>query len=512
MDVRKILLISCLGLVAGNVLAEENNYKITEKPVTLKFLGIQAGAVFDENYPVFKEAFKDTNVKLESAISKNSTDINQAFNLAVASGDLPDIISYGQTDKLEALGMDGGLVPLNGLIEKYAPNIKAFFEKYPRYRKDAVSADGNIYFIPDYYDWYNLRASQGLYIRKDWLDKLGLEVPKTMEELYNVLKAFKTQDPNGNGLADEIPYFDRIASTVDKELLGFFGAQTGFYADENGKVYFGPTKPIFKEAMKEVIKWYKEGLIDPEIFTRGFQSRDYALRNNLGGATFDWFASTSSYNNDPSIKEKNPEFEFIVIEPPMYNGKQYAPDARPTFEGGWAIGATTEDHVVVMKYFDYWFSEKGFTISNWGLEGDTFVYDENGEKVFTDKVMNNPGKTPLQVLRDEGAQFAMGTLQDYKYEKGMSDPEAMKWAELYTQKGYIVDPFPTLKYTQEEQKKIQRIKPHIERIVEEMSQKWILGAEDFDSTYDTFIENLNKAGLQELLEINQKAYDRFMAS
>lgn len=498
-----------LGIMAINSIANGEIEKITKKPTEVTILAIQNGKVFNDEWSVFKEAFKDTNIKLKGVGSKNLSDEIQAFNLAVASGALPDIISLAYPDKLEDLGMQGGMIPLNDLIDKYAPNIKAFFEKYPRYKQDAVAADGNIYFIPDYYDWYAMKAAQGLYIRKDWLDKLNLEVPDTMEDYYNVLKAFKTQDPNGNGIADEIPYFDRTTEFVEKELVGLFGAEIGFYL-ENNQVKFGPTQERFKEAMKEVAKWYKEGLIDQEIFTRGFQSRDYMLRNDIGGSTFDWFSSTTSYNNDKSLKEKVKDFEFIAIAPPLYKGKRYAPDARNTYLGGWGITAAAKDPVTIIKYFDYWFSPKGYELSNWGVEGDTFKRDENGKKYFTDKVMKAPNKTPLQVLRDEGVQFRMGGAQDYEYEKAWGDPQASKWMEWYTKEGFIVEPMPILKYTIEENRKLQKIKTQLDMTVKEMSQKWILGSEDIDSTYDRFVKRLNDIGLKEAIEINQKAYDRFI--
>ena len=301
---KKRKLLATLGVLALSLIANASQeYQITKKPTEVSILAILNGKVFDEKWAVFQEAFKDTNIKLKSAGSKNISDEVQAFNLAIASGELPEIISLAYSEKIEDLGIEGGMLPLNDLIDKHAPNIKAFFEKYPRYRKDAVAADGNIYFIPTYYDWYNMKASQGLFLRKDWLDKLNLPVPDTMEDFYKVLKAFKTQDPNGNGLNDEVPYFERTVEFAESELLGLFGASTGFYV-ENGKVKYGPKEERFKEAVKEVSKWYAEGLIDQEIFTRGFQARDYMLRNDLGGSTFDWFASTTSYNKDKALKRK----------------------------------------------------------------------------------------------------------------------------------------------------------------------------------------------------------------
>lgn len=504
---------SCLFFILLNFIIftstiySQENLKITDKPQEITILAIQNDFVFDENWAVFQEAFKDTNIKLKGIASKNISDEMQAFNLIVNFGDLPDIISLSQSDKLEELGMKGRMLPLNDLIDKYAPNIKAFWKKYPRYKKDAIAADGNIYFIPDYYDWYAMKAAQGLYIRRDWLKKLNLEIPNTMEEFYNILKSFKTQDPNGNGLNDEIPYFERSSEFVEKELLGLFGAEISFYVDNN-KVKFGPTQERFKEAMREVIKWYQEGLIDQEIFTRGFQTRDYILKNNLGGATFDWFSSTSSYNI--SLKEEVKDFEFMAIDPPLYKGKRYAPDARTTYLGGWGITTAAKDPVAIIKYFDYWFSTKGYELANWGVEGDTFLRDVDGNKYFTKKVMKDKSKTPLQVLREEGVQFRIGGPQDYEYEKAWSDPEAIFWMNRYTKEGFLVEPMPNLKYTLGESEKMQIIKPKLDTLVKDMCQRWIVGAENFDSTYDKFLKDLKNIDLDEAIKINQKAYDRFM--
>lgn len=487
----------------------QENLKITKEPLEVTILAIHNDLVFNENWSVFKEAFKDTNIKLKGVGSKNLADEIQAFNLIITFGDLPDIISLSQSDKLEELGMKGKMLPLNDLIDKYAPNIKAFFEKYPRYKKDAISADGNIYFIPDYYDWYAMRASQGLYIRKDWLNKLNLTIPNTMEEFYKTLKAFKTQDPNGNGISDETPYFERNIEFVEKELLGLFGAKISFYIDKN-KVKFGPKEERFKEAITEIIKWYNEGLIDPEIFTRGFQTRDYILKNNLGGATFDWFSSTSTYNT--SLKDEVDNFEFIAIDPPLYKGKRYAPDARPTYLGGWGITKSAKNPISIIKYFDYWFSPKGYELANWGIEGDTFLRDIDGNKYFTKKVMKDKNRTPLQVLREEGIQFRIGGPQDYEYEKAWGETDANFWMKRYTQEGFLVEPMPTLKYTLDENEKLQVIKPKLDAFVKDMCQRWILGVEDFDTTYDIFLKELENIGLNEVLEINQKAYDRFISS
>ena len=100
-------------------------------------------------------------------------------------------------------------------------------------------------------------------------------------------------------------------------------------------------------------------------------------------------------------------------------------------------------------------------------------------------------------------------IQDYEYEKAWGDAEAIKAMEWYTKEGFIVEPMPKIKYTAAENKRMQKIKGQIEMVVREMCQKWILGSEDFDKTYDSFVKRLDALGLEEALEINQKAYDRF---
>lgn len=112
------------------------------------------------------------------------------------------------------------------------------------------------------------------------------------------------------------------------------------------------------------------------------------------------------------------------------------------------------------------------------------------------------------MLRDNGLQFKIGARQDYEYEKAWGDPKATEWSEMYMTNGYIMDQVPLFKYTPEEAKKVQKINSQISMALDEMSQKWVLGAEDFDKSYEKFVERVNKLGLKELIEINQRAYDR----
>ena len=207
---------------------EKSKYLISKELKEFTIFAIHLGKAFNGELPVFRKATEMTNIRLKGIASKNQSDEVQAFHLMLITGNIPDIIGYEYPIELEKLGAEKKVIPLEKLIEDHAPNIKKFFDENPEYKKDAVAADGHIYMIPNYNDYENIRTSQGYYIRKDWLRKLGLKEPKTVEELYEVLIAFRDKDPNGNGKKDEIPVFIR-GNTINKvttALLDIFKAES----------------------------------------------------------------------------------------------------------------------------------------------------------------------------------------------------------------------------------------------------------------------------------------------
>ena len=264
---------------------------------------------FQDDWPVFKKAEEITGIHLTTVLSKHNTEAPTAYNLMMASGDVAEIVGAAKTD-IEKYVPQGVYIPLNDLIDKHAPNIKKFLSENPEIRRSATYVDGKMYYIPFISDG---DVQQGWFIRKDWLKKLELDVPKNIDELYNVLKAFKEKDPNGNGKPDEVPFFNRGKNVeIAFPLFGIRG--TIQIAPETDTVVYDKYSEKYKTAVINVAKWYKEGLIDKEVYTRVNDARAYMLDNNLGGFTNDWFTSTSSFNQ--RLPEKIQEFDFAIIPPP----------------------------------------------------------------------------------------------------------------------------------------------------------------------------------------------------
>ncbi len=475
---------------------------ITKEPVEFTFFH-SASKKEDGQWDTLKEAARMTNVNLKVTVSKSNSDYNQAFNLMLASGEMDDIIEGYSSAAFTQYGVEGAFVAINKYLD-IMPNFSKFLDENPEARKQMTSYDGNIYYIPFMQGGY---ASTGWFMRTDWLEKLNLKAPKTVEELYDVLVAFRDKDPNGNGQKDEIPYFNGSMSKTSLTglecLYPLWNARPSWYT-ENGTVKYGPYDPAFKDAMINVAKWYQEGLIDKEIFTRGSNSRAELLGNNVGGSTHDWFGSTAKFNRE--LEGKIDGFVFEAI--PAVDGKE--PQHRPATAGyGWGISSQCKDIETAIKYFDFWFSEKGSRLVNFGIEG-----------VHYDMVDGKPQFKPELLARDDfqslittdGVQVEIGYKQDFEYEKQWLHPIAVKGMEMYESNlDWFLDIFPPLNssYLPEEFDEYTALYTPIKTYVDETVQKWLLGVNDIESTYDGFIKQLEALNIKRLIEVQQKAYDRY---
>ncbi|MDF2935874.1 MAG: hypothetical protein K0Q90_1247 [Paenibacillaceae bacterium] len=481
----------------------------SDKPITLTFhmhYGNGGGGdkVFSDDWPVFKKAAELTNVSLKGTASKTLTNSAEAYNLMLASGNLSDIIHFGKKEDANKLGGEGGLVALNGLIDKHAPNIKKFFEDRPDVRKYLTSADGNMYYISFVPDGL---ASTGWFIRQDWLDKLGLKKPATADEYYNVLKAFRDNDPNGNGKKDEIPYFNRQSFGV-YSLLNLWDAGTAYKIDQKtDTIVYDPINPTYKTGMSNLAKWYAEGLIDKEIFTRKGDTRLVMLSDNLGGSTHDWFASTYGYN--AKAKDKVPGVNLVPIAPvaSVTGDKDWYDFRADVSPSGWGIASTNKHQVETVKYLDFWFSDTGRRLANYGIEGET--YDMvNGKPIFK-KALLDTGNVLLN-LQKTGAQQEIGFHQDFEHEKQFTPEGVLASVNEYNEK-YINKKarVPNMNYTVKEQERLKELEGQIETYRVETGQKWLLGAESVDAKYEDFVKQLKALGIEEVLKIKNEAYARY---
>ncbi|MCG8453671.1 MAG: extracellular solute-binding protein [Spirochaetales bacterium] len=253
---------------------------VDEKVTFTVFAGTESW-VEDLNENWFTKYIEDhLNVKLVFEQS-NPKDAPEIVNLKLATGaNMPDIfMGWGVTpDAAKIYGERGTFLALDEYIEKQGVNIKEFFEYDPTVPSQLRAMDGKIYGLPQFNECFHCNYSQRMLINKTWLDNLGLELPTTTEEFYQVLKAFKEQDANGNGDPhDEIPLTQIAKHAWNSRLDGYlmnpftfspYGhiSQTKLYIEDD-VVQTSITKEGFREGLKYANKLYKEDLIFKEAFT-----------------------------------------------------------------------------------------------------------------------------------------------------------------------------------------------------------------------------------------------------
>lgn len=197
------------------------------------------------------EMEKRTNVHMELT-SYDSAEYKEKLNLLLNGGTYPEVIYSSAVIDYDKYGTDGVFIPLNELIRQYMPNLCAILDEKQAWAKLTTGANGEIYTLPQItQDTYKADTSNCIWINDTWLKAVGKTMPTTRDEFYEALKAFKTQNPNGNGKQDEIPWI-AYSGQWDKLLATFSEVQyyRSNWAVMDGEKVFLPTTEYFKDYLK----------------------------------------------------------------------------------------------------------------------------------------------------------------------------------------------------------------------------------------------------------------------
>lgn len=497
--------------IADNATLANDSSLLTEEPLSLSihFHFHEKRSFYNNEWPVEKYASELTGISLTNVTAKDINNGNEAFNLLRASGDWPDIVGgTGLREKFNQYGPMGDFLPLNTLIEKHAPNIKAFFADKQDLLKSISAADGKLYHIPYVPDG---KFGRAYFIRTDWLETLNLTSPETVDELHSVLTAFLNNDPNRNGLKDEIPFFARNFEEMVRLVTLWDARTTGsdswhdFYISE-GNVQHGYVETAYKIGINELAKWYAEGLIDNNIGSDEEDIRLERLSSNRGGMTHDWFASTASYNE--KLSDDIDGFAFKPFAPPQSIGGNRVEEHRRSAikPDGWGITKANESVVDTIRYFDFWFSPAGRRLANFGIEGEHYTLVD-GKPVFTDSVLHSD--IPVNAkLWSVGAQVPRGFQQDYDYERQWTNKIALEGIDLYEKGDYLLEPFYGVTLNTEEKETFDFYWNTLLTFMLERQEEWIRGTRDVNKDWDGYLVQLDKLGIKKVMKIMQEAYDR----
>ena len=233
------------------------------------------------------------------------------------------------------------------------------------------------------------------WINQTWLNNLDLEMPQTTEELYEVLKAFKEQDANGNGDPnDELPLAGQGKTSdgsVDlfKWFYGYWGFQKIKIQDArfdvvDGQVRYMPTDDRYRSMVEYVGRLWSEGLIDQDYFTTDRNQLLSKMDQGIVG-----YSPAGNNNNMCGTAHRDEYVQADVLTGPY--GDQISSYVNPmTLRGGVAISTSCEYPEALIRWIDYFYGEEGTALMRMGIEGETYIVNEDGEYEYTEYVTNNP--------------------------------------------------------------------------------------------------------------------------
>ncbi|MGI6782446.1 MAG: hypothetical protein ACOX56_06530 [Acholeplasmataceae bacterium] len=485
------------------------------------------GHNFNQTARVFKDAQDYAKIQtVQEVLQKSDTNYRTKFNLSLKDG--LDFATFDQ-DTIESNGMNGTFIDLTELIDKYAPNIKAFFEANPQQKEWATAADGKIYGIPFYTAGETAKA---FFVRKDYVDilrannKMPAGFPTDLnkmtvvqfEELLIALKENASLITGGKTTsANFYPYFDRDTRYGIAELVSLWGAHGGFYKDDEGNVKYGPAEPEYKVAMENLARWAEKGLIGDNLFVEDNRDlRQVAFQQQIGAVTHDWIGSTYDFNSD-FIKSsyQQPNLEIVGIHPPTRaDGSKFEPTKRKEIGQVTAIHKNVDNdgRIRIIRWMDYFFTAAGNDGLNFGIENVTFN-KIGGKYSFTNRIMNEEN-TPLENLYSYGAQMNQPGVQNFVYEQTWLSVEAYVLMEDYQDPdtGFIDQSYndliyPNIKLSKEEYNSANPIVDNLERKLADTHTQWIrnksASAGISDADWQLFVNELKQLNYEQLITLYQ---------
>lgn len=490
---------------------------IAAEPITLT-VGVTAPASsYQGNWDDLewiKQLQEVSGINLEFRVYNSDEDKNLMFT----SRDYPDISFNVGTDKqIKDAALGGDIYQLDELIENYSPNWSSFLAEDDYTRKVITMSDGHIYSLPLVRDEpSNCDLRDQWLIQKTWLDELGLEVPTTTDEFYEVLKAFKENAGQGSIPENVIPYYiyhitDNIGGALD--LINSFGVRVAnerylVTVDDNGNVEFNFANEAIIEPLQYLRKLFEEGLIAGECLTDDW---DTYITKTRGTPAI--VGSYHSYHNPDASNTT------IVAMGPLDSGNGNKPQIRSQTNNVernyFTIYKNCEYPEAAMRLADLIADPDWSIQAMYGMFGDEYLEKEadgsirmvpNYDADGMGSMRNFPSnRVPFLLTKEifEHFSYADGSMQKQR-------DDAIK--EIYND--YIIpreNLYPNVMFSEEEIDRLAELHTDITDYVNTTLATWMMEG-GIEEGWDTYVEQLNQLGLEEYISILQNALDAFNAN
>lgn len=470
-----------------------------------------------EDSPFHQTLVKNTGVSVDWQSTPKGANATTTLNLLLSDPSTrPEVFDKSSTTPAQRAqwAQDGVILELTDLLPEYAPDFWEFINlpENEIVKKSIMDDEGRIWFVPTLREsGYNITYT-GPMIRKDWLDACNLDVPVTIDDMEKVLIAFK--DKYGVALGGAYSNFKKIG----------FGSGTGamtslasnYYVDDNGTIQYANVQPEWKEYLEYLHRWYEKGLIDPDFFSANNALVQQKVAENKAGVVFAAMSQLTKYINDAETNGSSAEWigmEYLRTaagEPTSMI--QTAACIFDNINATFISGTIDKEKIpVVLNWLNYFFTEEGINYANFGVEGEHYTMDEKGEIQWTELITKDELGTTDALLKYTGWSGTGLGIQKEAFVRAKNHPTAQeavyKWIE--NTKG-MEHSLPVLSMTEDESMAFSDTNAGIATYVEETALKFVTGEKSLDE-FDSFVAEVYKLGLQDCLDAQNAAYERFKA-
>lgn len=517
---------------------------IVKEPITLTIFAPSNGEYAWEDNLQVKELEETTGIHLEWQTAASSDNVQEKLSTIFASDERPNIILTGvgsasRYDKSteQFLGEQGLVLPLNDYLDTVSVGYKTAFEAIDGFREFITTPDGNIYSLPNVDGSLHVQYNMKLWINTKWLENLDLEMPTTTEEFYNVMKAFKEQDANGNGDPnDEIP-LSTVTSGAGTQIDGFLmnpfqlTSETDKLYVDNGVVTYAPVQDGYKEGLKYLNKLYAEGLLYELSFS--WDQSSQVNMNESGDYTVigAFLAQRPGYANDLSTEPYSKKWEEYQPLPPLTGPTgQCVASWNPyvMFQTGMTFISSTCTDIeaeAAFRLIDYLATEEQVYRSALGIEGVHYeLLDDSTTELGLDGVTKAAYKRTDADSTNQTLGQLMGLVRTPEFIAAEAtnpnpyaeDVKPLSGRLVVMYKGSLdhqvvrqplESVLPSLYMSSEDANQMSLIKTNVSDTQKEYMVDFITGKRDIDAEWDGYVNALNSVGLESYLEMLQRAYD-----
>ncbi|NMO96140.1 extracellular solute-binding protein [Paenibacillus lemnae] len=460
------------------------------KEVTLEMMTFShTNWPYKENWPIYKFLKEETGVSFK--VQPVMSDYTTTMNLAISSGEMPDLMMVNSLNAANTHGSSGAFVDFFEHLDKM-PNYKKFLDDHSDVKGAILSPEGKNYFLPLY--GLEQQSRRSWLYRDDIFKKHDLTPPTTYDELYTTAKKLKELYPDSFPIA----VFNGLSPLIN--MSPGFNTHSSYYFDYDTEEWrYGPTEDNYKVMVEYMNKFYTEGLVAPDFMAHKRKQFNDLLLQNKAFIASDYIGIMDEL---PLVLGDNAsEFSLDYMVPPVGTPDGKSQNVFAGLQGdGFAVASTTKDQETLLKYLDFLYSPEGIELATWGKEGETFT-TENGERKF------NAEYKEFGDLRTKTGIATIGahTVLDMTAFESMYSPkmqEAMKIAPDHETKAQ-----PRLAFTNEENEVLGMVGETVKKYHEEQIAKFILGQKKMDE-WDAYVKEVNKLGVQQVLDVYKAAYER----